>query len=236
MDWLKINQTTKHADLIRAIRWLKDQLPISVRFVHIDGHQDRTTAVQDLPRLTQLNRLRTITARGAARPSFNPGYGRVSLASRLVPGVPVAAEPLVGPLLRNPYFLAGVGLLIGAVIVGVLGALIGMAVDWRKRRCLLGNGMGGLSGPAIHPIAVRMVHDVYRAVAKPAGIPIIGLGGVLTWQDAAEFILVGASAVGVGTALFVDPRKPVELAHGLAAWLHEQRAARVADLVGAMEG
>jgi hypothetical protein len=63
-----------------------------------------------------------------------------------------------------------------------------------------------------------------------------GLGGVLTWQDAAEFILVGASAVGVGTALFVDPRKPVELAHGLAAWLREQRASRVADLVGAMEG
>jgi dihydroorotate dehydrogenase (NAD+) catalytic subunit len=62
------------------------------------------------------------------------------------------------------------------------------------------------------------------------------LGGVLTWQDAAEFILVGASAVGVGTALFVDPRKPVELAHGLAAWLREQRASRVADLVGAMEG
>ncbi|HAQ66614.1 MAG TPA: dihydroorotate dehydrogenase, partial [Phycisphaerales bacterium] len=61
----------------------------------------------------------------------------------------------------------------------------------------LSRGRGGLSGPAIHPIAVRMVHDVYRAVAKPAGVPIIGLGGVLRWEDAAEFILVGASAVGV---------------------------------------
>jgi dihydroorotate dehydrogenase (NAD+) catalytic subunit len=67
-------------------------------------------------------------------------------------------------------------------------------------------------------------------------VPIIGLGGVLTWQDAAEFILVGATAVGVGTALFVDPRKPVELADGLARWVREQGAANVADLVGAMEG
>jgi dihydroorotate dehydrogenase (NAD+) catalytic subunit len=80
-----------------------------------------------------------------------------------------------------------------------------------------------------------MVHDVYRAVAKPAGVPIIGLGGVLRWEDAAEFILVGASAVGVGTALFVDPRMPVTLAKGLARWVREQGAGSITELVGAME-
>ena len=132
--------------------------------------------------------------------------------------------------------LSGAAVEAGADGLTLVNTVTAMSVDVHTRRPRLSRGRGGLSGPAIHPIAVRMVHDVYRAVAKPAGVPIIGLGGVLTWQDAAEFILVGASAVGVGTALFVDPRKPVELAHGLAAWLHEQRAARVADLVGAMEG
>ena len=132
--------------------------------------------------------------------------------------------------------LSGAAVEAGADGLTLVNTVTAMSVDVHTRRPRLSRGRGGLSGPAIHPIAVRMVHDVYRAVAKPAGIPIIGLGGVLTWQDAAEFILVGASAVGVGTALFVDPRKPVELAHGLAAWLREQRASRVADLVGAMEG
>ena len=132
--------------------------------------------------------------------------------------------------------LSGAAVEAGADGLTLVNTVTAMSVDVHTRRPRLSRGRGGLSGPAIHPIAVRMVHDVYRAVAKPAGIPIIGLGGVLTWQDAAEFILVGASAVGVGTALFVDPRKPVDLAHGLAAWLREQRASRVADLVGAMEG
>jgi dihydroorotate dehydrogenase (NAD+) catalytic subunit len=124
----------------------------------------------------------------------------------------------------------------GADGLTLVNTVTAMSVDVRTRRPRLSRGRGGLSGPAIHPIAVRMVHDVHRSVAKPAGVPIIGLGGVLTWQDAAEIILVGATAVGVGTALFVDPRKPVELADGLARWVREQGAANVADLVGAMEG
>jgi dihydroorotate dehydrogenase (NAD+) catalytic subunit len=81
-----------------------------------------------------------------------------------------------------------------------------------------------------------MVHDTFRSVAKPAGVPIIGLGGTLRWQDAAEFILAGASAVGVGTALFVDPRTPVALAKGLARWVHDQGARGIGELVGAVEG
>jgi dihydroorotate dehydrogenase (NAD+) catalytic subunit len=124
----------------------------------------------------------------------------------------------------------------GADGLTLVNTVTAMSIDVHTRRPRLSRGRGGLSGPAIHPIAVRMVHDVYRAVAKPAGVPIIGLGGVLRWEDAAEFILVGASAVGVGTALFVDPRTPVALAKGLAQWVRAQGATSITELVGAMEG
>ncbi|MHC4210290.1 MAG: beta/alpha barrel domain-containing protein [Planctomycetota bacterium] len=94
------------------------------------------------------------------------------------------------------------------------------------------DGGGGLSGPAIHPIAGRMVHDVYRSVAKRAGVPLVGLGGVMTWQDAAELILAGATAVGMGTALYVDPRSPKKVLKGLARWVQRQGCAAVSELVG----
>jgi dihydroorotate dehydrogenase (NAD+) catalytic subunit len=124
----------------------------------------------------------------------------------------------------------------GADGLTLINTVTAMSIDVRTRRTRLSRGRGGLSGPAIHPIAVRMVHDVHRQVAKPAGKPIIGLGGVLTWQDAAELVLAGASAVGVGTALFADPRAPKAIARGLAAWVRDQGAASVDALVGAVEG
>jgi dihydroorotate dehydrogenase (NAD+) catalytic subunit len=108
-----------------------------------------------------------------------------------------------------------------------------MSLDVETRKARLSRGAGGLSGPGIHPIVVRMVSEVYRTVAREAGVPIIGLGGVIGWQDAAEFVLAGASAVGVGTALFVEPRTPVQVARGLEAWAARQGVARVQDLVGA---
>ena len=90
-----------------------------------------------------------------------------------------------------------------------------MAIDVETRRPRLAAITGGLSGPAIHPIALRLVHMVYRAVARDAGVPIIGAGGVTHWDDAAEFILAGASAVEMGSALFADPRSPLRVARGL---------------------
>ena len=132
--------------------------------------------------------------------------------------------------------LSGAAVEAGADGLTLVNTVTAMSIDVHTRRPRLSRGRGGLSGPAIHPIAVRMVHDVYLAVAKPAGVPIIGLGGVLRWEDAAEFILVGASAVGVGTALFVDPRTPVALAKGLAQWVRAQGATSITELVGAMEG
>ena len=107
----------------------------------------------------------------------------------------------------------------GADALSLINTFTAMAVDIYKRRPRLANVTGGLSGPAIKPIAVHMVSRVYRTVAKHAGVPIVGMGGIQTWQDAAEFILAGASAVGIGTALFVDPATPNKIVDGLQQWL-----------------
>lgn len=109
-----------------------------------------------------------------------------------------------------------------------------MAIDVETRRPRLSRVTGGLSGPAIHPIALRLVHDAYQGAAKASGTPIIGVGGVMRWQDAAEFILAGASAVQMGTALFADPRAPIKVAEGLMKWARRQKCSSVGELVGAM--
>jgi dihydroorotate dehydrogenase (NAD+) catalytic subunit len=123
----------------------------------------------------------------------------------------------------------------GAEMLSLVNTFTAMAVDVWKRRPRLANVTGGLSGPAIKPIAVHMVSRVYRTVAKSAGVPIIGMGGVQTWQDAAEFLLAGASAVAVGTALFVDPATPNKICAGLSDYLTKMKVERLADLVGALE-
>lgn len=123
----------------------------------------------------------------------------------------------------------------GADAVTIANTTPAMAIDVRTRRPRLGNVTGGLSGPAVHAIAVRLVHDVHCRLAREARIPIIASGGVMGWEDAAEFILAGASAVQLGTALFADPRAPVRIAVGLARWVTRQKRASIADLVGAVE-
>ena len=123
----------------------------------------------------------------------------------------------------------------GAQMLSLVNTFTAMAVDVWKRRPRLANVTGGLSGPAIKPIAVHMVSRVYRNVAKSAGVPIIGMGGVQTWQDAAEFLLAGSSAVAIGTALFVDPATPNKIVTGLAEYMQKQKGERLTDLVGALE-
>ena len=123
----------------------------------------------------------------------------------------------------------------GADILSLVNTFTAMAVDIWKRRPRLANVTGGLSGPAIKPIALHLVSRVYRSVAKPAGVPIIGMGGIQTWQDAVEFILAGASAVAVGTALFVDPATPNKICDGLAQYLEKTEVDRLSDLVGNLQ-
>src|SRR5205807_1430626 len=123
----------------------------------------------------------------------------------------------------------------GADVLTLVNTFTAMAVDVYKKRPQLANVTGGLSGPAIKPIAVHMVSRVYRTVAKAAGVPIVGMGGVQYWQDAVEFILAGASAVAVGTALFVDPATPNKICDGLVEYLRKMKVERLSDLVGALE-
>lgn len=118
--------------------------------------------------------------------------------------------------------------------LAVINTLSGMAIDVKTRRAVLGNIQGGLSGPAIKPLALLKVHQVYQ-VARPHGVPIIGQGGVAGVNDALEFLLAGASAVGVGTALFYDPLICPKLNEGIRRYLAEHGLASVSELTGGLE-
>ncbi len=132
--------------------------------------------------------------------------------------------------------LAEVAVASGAAGVTVSNTMPAMAIDPVTRRSRIGRAAGGLSGPAVHPIAVRLVHEVRRRLDEVApGTPIVGLGGVTGWKDAAEFVLVGADAVGVGTGLFVDPRSPRRLVRGLERWVGQQGAGSISALRGGFE-
>jgi dihydroorotate dehydrogenase (NAD+) catalytic subunit len=119
----------------------------------------------------------------------------------------------------------------GADALSCINTVLGMAIDAATRRPLLATVRGGLSGPAIKPIALRIVHDVARRV----GLPVIGIGGIESATDVVEFLLAGASAVQVGTALFRNPATPEAILAGLEAYLRESGTARVTDLIGALE-
>jgi dihydroorotate dehydrogenase (NAD+) catalytic subunit len=115
--------------------------------------------------------------------------------------------------------------------LSLVNTFISLAIDARTRRPRIGAGFGGLSGPAIKPIALRLVYQAARAVK----IPVIGLGGVASGEDAAEFLIAGASAVEVGTATFWDPRSPLRIAGELSTFLRRENIARAADLVGTLK-
>ncbi len=119
----------------------------------------------------------------------------------------------------------------GADAISLVNTFISLAIDARTRRPRIGNNFGGLSGPAIKPIALRMVHEVYRAVK----VPVVGLGGIATGLDAAEFMIAGATAVQVGTASFWDPTSPARIARELEQFLIEERIGQVTELTGSLQ-
>jgi dihydroorotate dehydrogenase (NAD+) catalytic subunit len=121
----------------------------------------------------------------------------------------------------------------GTDALAVINTMMGMAIDARTRRPIIGNIQGGLSGPAIKPIALLKVHQVYE-VAQPHGIPIIGQGGITTATDAVEFLIAGATAVGIGTALFYDPFVCKKVNEGIAEYLRENGLESVAALIGTL--
>jgi dihydroorotate dehydrogenase (NAD+) catalytic subunit len=118
----------------------------------------------------------------------------------------------------------------GADAISLINTVLGMAVNWRGRRPMLGNGMGGLSGPAIKPIALRAVYQAAQATS----VPIVGIGGIATIDDVMEFLVAGATAVQLGTVNFYNPRASIEVLDALPAALAEAGAACVADVVGTL--
>ena len=150
-------------------------------------------------------------------------------AVRDVTALPIVVKlsPNVGDLVP----LAEAALEAGADVLSLVNTFLAMAIDARRRRPRLGNVSGGLSGPAIKPIALRMVFQLWRALRAP----MIGMGGIMTGEDAAEFMIAGASAVAVGTALFVDPTAPVRVTEELAELCREMGVASVRKLIGTLQ-
>lgn len=145
-------------------------------------------------------------------------------------------KPIITKLSPNQTDIAGNArrcIEAGTDAFAVINTLMGMAIDIERRRPVIGNNQGGLSGPAIKPVAVFKVFQVYQ-VARAHGIPIIGQGGVTSAADAIEFLLAGASAVGVGTGLFYDPLLCRAINDGLLAYLERHGFAHVGDLTGAL--
>ncbi|MFA6076301.1 MAG: dihydroorotate dehydrogenase [Negativicutes bacterium] len=119
----------------------------------------------------------------------------------------------------------------GADAVSLINTLLGMAIDINKKRPILANNYGGLSGAAVKPVALRMVHEVTNCVK----IPVIGMGGICCWQDAIEFMLAGASAVMVGTANFINPLITIEIATGIEAYMRTQNYLSIEELNRALK-
>jgi dihydroorotate dehydrogenase (NAD+) catalytic subunit len=160
--------------------------------------------------------------------AHDPGMTRTVLAATAAAGRPRWAKlsPNVGPSLPAIAEAARQG---GAAAVTVANTWFGLCVDPVTRRPRLGGGGGGVSGPAIHPLAVRAVHNVHRSHPD---LPIVAAGGAVSAEDVVEFLLVGASAVQIGTATFADPRAVERITTDLATWCARQGISEVAELIG----
>ncbi len=143
-------------------------------------------------------------------------------------------KPLIVKLSPNVTNISEIALAVesaGADAVSLINTLLGMRIDIRTRRPILKNNKGGMSGAAVFPIAVRMVNEVYNVVK----IPVIGLGGICTWQDAIEMTLAGASAIQVGTAMFTNPYAPLEIIEGMEKYLEQNGIGNISELVGGVK-
>lgn len=173
-----------------------------------------------------------IKAGGASFGNYPEASAEVVAACRAA-----TSKPLIAKLSPNQTDIAENArrcIEAGADALAVINTITGMAIDAETRRPIIGNVQGGLSGPAIKPIALLKVKQVY-AVAGPLGIPIIGQGGICNATDALEFIIAGATAVGVGTALFYEPLVLKEINNGIRDYLARHGFERVTELVGSLE-
>jgi len=146
----------------------------------------------------------------------------------------VCKKPLIVKLSPNVTDIAAIAETVeaeGADAISLINTLLGMRVDIKSRRPILHNNVGGMSGPAVFPIAVRMVWQVANRVK----VPVIGLGGIEKWQDAIEMMMVGANAIQIGAAMFYDPYAPIKIVEGMNQWLDSQGIKDINEIVGTVK-
>ena len=224
-------------------RFVRDKLPRLRHYpscaviVNVFGYQ-----IEDyVAVIEQLNDAEGIAAYELNASCPNTRHGGMSfgsdpsmLSELVVPCRQKAARPLIvklSPNVTSITAMARAAQEAGADAISLINTFLALAIDVETRRSRLANITGGLSGPAIKPIAVRMVWEAARAVT----IPVMGLGGIATPEDALEFLLAGATAVQVGTASYADPRATERIASGLEHWCARHHVGRVADLIGALD-
>ena len=147
----------------------------------------------------------------------------------------ISKKPIIIKLSPNVTDIASIAQAVeaeGADAVSLINTLIGMKIDVHRKRTVIANKMGGFSGPAIKPVAVRMVYQVRRAV----NIPIIGLGGIMTGEDVVEFLMAGADAVSIGTAAFANPTAPVDIKNELIAYMERYGFKNLQEIRDAFQG
>ena len=218
----------------KDLSWLSQQgVPI---IVNVSGHSvDEYRAVVE-----RLEREPSVGAYEINISCPNVDHGGMTIGTDPVLAAQVTAacrqatkRPLIVKLTPNVTSIATIAQAVeseGADAVSLINTVLGMSIDAKRRRPRLARVVGGLSGPAIKPIALRMVWEVHKAVE----IPILGMGGIMTGEDAVEFMLAGATAVAVGTASFVNPVAPIQVLAGIIAYCEEQGVADVRELIGGL--
>ncbi len=166
---------------------------------------------------------------GAEFGAFPESASAVTAAVRAATTLPVLVKltPNTSDIVKTAIAVADAG----ADAVSLINALKGTAIDIVKRRPLIGNIVGGLSGPAIKPVALYMVYEVARAVK----VPVVGCGGITTASDAIEFIMAGASAIQIGTANFANPRAPLDVLEGITKFMEQEEIKDISELIGAAQ-
>lgn len=163
---------------------------------------------------------------GISFSSDTAAMGKVVAAVRSATKLPLITK--LSPNVRSMPEFARAAAANGSDIVSMINTIPAMAIDIETRRPKIANITGGLSGPAVKPVAVKMVYETARAV----DIPIIGMGGIFSGEDAVEFLLAGASAIAVGTAIFADPLAPVKVLNGISAYLERHGCKSVTEIIG----